>query len=653
MDGRGGAPLSATDWPRGWRRDPCRRPRRAGGRARGRGSVGGARRRRAGSAGRRDRAVGGAAERRTPRGPGADRAGTASPRRRRCACSAGRRLDHRRSVSGGCMRGGRAGGGGPGRAGPARALAGDLARGAPHAARALADALSGGHAVRGALARGGRAASPARPGRELAARGRALGARRRDRGPCSRRCAAARADPAWDTIVAAILLQREAGGDLAGLLRTSRRARGAARLEADARSATAQARFTAWLVALLPVGAAALAELARPGYVGELLPPRWGRGCWARRPLPARRGLVDPADARGGRRAGDARACPCRRGGRPGGRRHRRARRACTSQRRRADRVPPRALAPLLARARPPARRDGRAGATLRRGWTPPAAAMAAVRRDGGQVGAAAVVAAVAALPLAASLPAALGARRCSSHRRRPRFLAPDAWLRRRTRRAHGARSRRARRRARPAARRGRRRAAAGARARRGRAQAPRACSPPSCGARRLHVALGVPRARRSTRCGRRCPVDGVARSSPRSGAPTPRRAARPRAARPRADARAQRAQRLRERAARAAPKIQLVVALLLVPGGDAAGRRRPGRGAALTATGHARTARASTPSPRPRLPRRPRRASRYGLALSNLEPRGTLDDVPRPAGKPRRTRTPSAARLRAGPPRR
>ena len=32
------------------------------------------------------------------------------------------------------------------------------------------------------------------------------------------------------------------------------------------------------------------------------------------------------------------------------------------------------------------------------------------------------------------------------------------------------------------------------------------------------------------------------------------------------ADARAQRAQRVRERAARAAPKIQLVVALLLVP---------------------------------------------------------------------------------------
>ena len=80
------------------------------------------------------------------------------------------------------------------------------------------------------------------------------------------------ADPAWDTIVAAILLQREAGGDLAGLLRSiAAGLEEAARVEADARSATAQARFTAWLVALLPVGAAAVAELARPGYIGELL----------------------------------------------------------------------------------------------------------------------------------------------------------------------------------------------------------------------------------------------------------------------------------------------------------------------------------------------------------------------------------------------
>jgi tight adherence protein B len=108
-------------------------------------------------------------------------------------------------------------------------------------------------------------------GGQLAAAGRALalGARTEDVLEGLRRRARA---PAWDTIVAAILLQRDAGGDLAGLLRSiAAGLEEAARVEADARSATAQARFTAWLVALLPIGAALLAELAKPGYVGALL----------------------------------------------------------------------------------------------------------------------------------------------------------------------------------------------------------------------------------------------------------------------------------------------------------------------------------------------------------------------------------------------
>ena len=59
---------------------------------------------------------------------------------------------------------------------------------------------------------------------------------------------------------------------LAGLLRSiAAGLEDAARVEADARSATAQARFTAWLVALLPVGAAVLGELADPGYAATLL----------------------------------------------------------------------------------------------------------------------------------------------------------------------------------------------------------------------------------------------------------------------------------------------------------------------------------------------------------------------------------------------
>jgi tight adherence protein B len=147
----------------------------------------------------------------------------------------------------------------------------DLAQGAPHAARALADALAGGHAVRGALAVAAAGGVPGAAGGELAAAGRALalGARTDDVLETLRRRAG---DPAWDTIVAAILLQRESGGDLARLLRSiAGGLEQAVRMEADARSATSQARFTAWLVALLPVGAALLAELARPGYVGALL----------------------------------------------------------------------------------------------------------------------------------------------------------------------------------------------------------------------------------------------------------------------------------------------------------------------------------------------------------------------------------------------
>ena len=67
-------------------------------------------------------------------------------------------------------------------------------------------------------------------------------------------------------------LQQLAGGDLAGLLR--RFAAAAAerdRTAADARSATAQARFTGLLVAAMPAGTAVFAELLEPGFVGGLL----------------------------------------------------------------------------------------------------------------------------------------------------------------------------------------------------------------------------------------------------------------------------------------------------------------------------------------------------------------------------------------------
>jgi tight adherence protein B len=148
----------------------------------------------------------------------------------------------------------------------------ELGRGAPAAARAIADALAGGHAIRGAMTAAGTGGGvPGAAGAELrdAARAFELGERTE---AVLERLGRRAADPRWDTIVAAILLQREAGGDLARLLRTIASAQeDAARVEADARSLTAQARFTAWLVTLLPAGAAVLAELAQPGYLLTLV----------------------------------------------------------------------------------------------------------------------------------------------------------------------------------------------------------------------------------------------------------------------------------------------------------------------------------------------------------------------------------------------
>jgi Flp pilus assembly protein TadB len=75
-----------------------------------------------------------------------------------------------------------------------------------------------------------------------------------------------------DAFAAALLSQRLAGGDLAGLLR--RFAAGAAerdRAAEDARSATAQARFTGLLVVAMPTGGALFAELVGPGFLAKLL----------------------------------------------------------------------------------------------------------------------------------------------------------------------------------------------------------------------------------------------------------------------------------------------------------------------------------------------------------------------------------------------
>jgi len=75
-----------------------------------------------------------------------------------------------------------------------------------------------------------------------------------------------------DAFAAALLSQRRAGGDLAGLLR--RFADGAAerdRAGEDAKSATAQARFTGLLVVAMPTGGALFAELIQPGFLAKVL----------------------------------------------------------------------------------------------------------------------------------------------------------------------------------------------------------------------------------------------------------------------------------------------------------------------------------------------------------------------------------------------
>lgn len=78
--------------------------------------------------------------------------------------------------------------------------------------------------------------------------------------------------PRVDAFATALLSQRRAGGDLAALLR--RFADGAAerdRAAEDARSATAQARFTGLLVVAMPGGGALFAELIQPGFLAGLL----------------------------------------------------------------------------------------------------------------------------------------------------------------------------------------------------------------------------------------------------------------------------------------------------------------------------------------------------------------------------------------------
>lgn len=159
----------------------------------------------------------------------------------------------------------------------------ELERQAPLVARSLADALAGGHSIRGALAEAARGVRGA-AGAELGRARDALDLGEPTDLVLERLRSRAAARP-YDTMVAAMLLQRDAGGDLARLLRgLAATLDEALRLESEARGATAQARFTGLLVAALPVGAAALTELASPGYLAALVSApltAWLLGCSA------------------------------------------------------------------------------------------------------------------------------------------------------------------------------------------------------------------------------------------------------------------------------------------------------------------------------------------------------------------------------------
>ncbi|MBS1878750.1 MAG: type II secretion system F family protein [Actinobacteria bacterium] len=143
-------------------------------------------------------------------------------------------------------------------------------RSLPEVATAVADSLSAGRSLRASLPAAA-AYLDGPPAAELVRLGAEL-----DLGAPT-----AAAIDAWrrrmrservDAFAAALLSQRLAGGDLAGLLR--RFAGGAAerdRVAEDARSATAQARFTGLLVVAMPTGGALFAELLEPGFLGKLL----------------------------------------------------------------------------------------------------------------------------------------------------------------------------------------------------------------------------------------------------------------------------------------------------------------------------------------------------------------------------------------------
>jgi tight adherence protein B len=151
-----------------------------------------------------------------------------------------------------------------------RRYRGAVERALPDVALAIADSLSAGRSLRASLPAAATSLDGP-PAVELARLGAEL-----DLGsPIASAIAAWRRrmrSTRVDAFAAALLSQRLAGGDLAGLLR--RFSEGAAerdRAAADARAATSQARFTGLLVVAMPTGGALFAELLAPGFMLRLV----------------------------------------------------------------------------------------------------------------------------------------------------------------------------------------------------------------------------------------------------------------------------------------------------------------------------------------------------------------------------------------------
>lgn len=143
-------------------------------------------------------------------------------------------------------------------------------RALPDVARAVADGLAAGRSPRGALA-SVHLSLEGEAGREFARVGSeiAMGLPTSEvMGNMAERLGSDRVD----AFVVAVTSHRTTGGDLASLLR--RFADGATerdRIADDARSSTAQARLSGYLVAGMPIAAALLVELASPGLVRSVL----------------------------------------------------------------------------------------------------------------------------------------------------------------------------------------------------------------------------------------------------------------------------------------------------------------------------------------------------------------------------------------------